>query len=289
MTPPTDITALPTISARPLRWMSREAWLAALSAAGMVVYATLLSDLGFSASAVCTVMVVGLAALLSGVAGFAFSAICGAMLFHFRHDTVGIVETMLICSIANQAMAVWLLRREIRATALAPFVAGGIAGVPAGVWLLLHLDIAEFKTLLGLLLVVYGTYMLLRRPLTLLGVSTASDMISGFFGGMTGGFAATPGAPVSIWCSVKGWNKAQQRAVFQPFILLIQFVVLAAIGLMHPRGAVGFGVPALSWACVPAGLLGTWWGMALFRRLTDNQFGKAVNLLLIVSGFGLAV
>lgn len=41
-------------------------------------------------------MVVGVAAMVSGIAGFAFSAICGAMLFQFHHDTVGVVGTMLI-------------------------------------------------------------------------------------------------------------------------------------------------------------------------------------------------
>jgi uncharacterized membrane protein YfcA len=264
-------------------------WLAALSALGFASYVATLTELGFSASALATVVAVGVAALTSGIAGFAFSAICGAMLFQFRHDTVGVVETMLICSIANQAMSVWLLRREIRLLPLAPFLLGGAIGVPLGVWLLLHLNVTTFKAGLGILLVVYSTYMLVRRPITLPRTSRASDVVSGFFGGVMGGFAATPGAAVSIWCGMKGWDKARQRAVFQPFILLMQFVVLGTIAAMHAKGAPIIAIPALAWACVPAGLLGTWWGMALFKRLTDNQFGKAVNVLLIVSGIGLLV
>jgi uncharacterized protein len=263
------------------------AMLAVLSAFGMAAYTGVLADLGFSGTAVATVVVVGLAALLSGVAGFAFSAICGAMLFHFRHDTVGVVETMLICSIANQAMSVWLLRAEIRLLPLAPFVIGGFAGVPVGVWLLMHLQLDVFKAALGALLVVYSTYMLLRRPITLQRTSAAGDVMAGLLGGIAGGFAATPGAAVSIWCGMKNWDKARQRAVFQPFILVMQFVALAAIAAMHNKGAPIIAIPPLAWACVPAGLLGTWWGMALFKRLTDNQFAKAVNVLLIVSGFGL--
>jgi uncharacterized membrane protein YfcA len=264
-------------------------WLAALSVLAMASYATTLSELGFPAPAVATVVAVAVAALTSGIAGFAFSAICGAMLFQFRHDTVGVVETMLICSIANQAMSVWMLRNEIRLLPLAPFLLGGTIGVPFGVWLLLHLNVTSFKAGLGAILVVYSTYMLLRRPITLQSTSPASDVLSGFCGGMMGGFAATPGAAVSIWCGMKGWDKARQRAVFQPFILLMQFLALGAIGAMHTKGAPILAIPPLAWACVPAGLLGTWWGMALFKRLTDTQFGKAVNLLLIVSGIGLLV
>jgi uncharacterized membrane protein YfcA len=38
---------------------------------------------------------------------------------------------------------------------------------------------------------------------------------------------------------------------------------------------------------VPAALLGTWCGIAIFRRLTEIQFTRLVNLLLVVSGVGL--
>jgi hypothetical protein len=263
--------------------------LAVASVLGTMAYGGVLLHLGFSETSVATMLAVGLAALASGIAGFAFSAICGAILFQFRHDTVGVVEIMLICSIANQSLSVWLLRRDISLRVLAPFLAGGVIGVPLGVWLLLHLNAGTFKAALGATLVAYGIYMLLRRPITLPGTSRVSDVVAGAIGGMVGGFAATPGAAVSIWCGVKGWDKARQRAVFQPFILLMQFVVLGAIGLMHAKGGASVAIPPIAWACVPVGLLGTWWGMDLFKRLTDWQFAKAVNVLLIVSGLGLVV
>jgi uncharacterized protein len=237
--------------------------------------------------AIGTIVAVGVAAFLSGIAGFAFSAICGAIIFHFRHDTVGVVQIMLVCSIANQALSVWILRRDIRLRVLAPFVIGGIVGVPAGVWLLLDLNAATYVKGVGTIILAYGLYMLVRPPIVLRRSTVAGDVASGLIGGVIGGFTAIPGAAVSIWCSMKGWNKVAQRAVFQPFILLMQFAALAAIAMMHPRGGPSAGIPALAWACVPAGLFGTWWGLACFRRLTDRQFGVAINLLLIVSGAGL--
>ncbi len=45
------------------------------------------------------------ASLLSSLAGFAFSALCGAMLFQFRHDPVTVVQIGLLCSLANQSSA----------------------------------------------------------------------------------------------------------------------------------------------------------------------------------------
>jgi hypothetical protein len=44
---------------------------------------------------------------------------------------------------------------------------------------------------------------------------------------------------------------------------------------------VGFDLRKLLF--IPASLLGTWVGLALYRRLSDSQFAVAVNLLLIAS------
>jgi uncharacterized protein len=122
------------------------------------VYLGALARGGLSHSAVAAVAVIGAAALISGLAGFAFSAICGAVLFQSGHDNIGLVEVLMVCSIANQALSVWLLRRDIEIVALAPFVFGGLAGVPIGVWMLLHLDARAFSSTLGLLLVAYNLH-----------------------------------------------------------------------------------------------------------------------------------
>jgi uncharacterized membrane protein YfcA len=274
--------------ALPTAGLATGAILAGTILAGLV-YWECLSRLGFTSAAQATVAAVGIAALLSGIAGFAFSPICGAMLFQFRSDPVQVIQIMLVCSIANQTMSVWMLRREISARALVPFLLGGLVGVPSGVWLLLHLDAQVYEKGLGAVLLAYGGYMLFRPPIVLRAAPRAGDVLSGFLGGLAGGFAATPGAPVSIWCGMKGWDKLRQRAVFQPFILLMQLVALASIARMHPHGMAHPGIPAIAWACVPAGLIGTWWALGCFRRLSDWQFATAINLLLIVSGLGLAL
>jgi hypothetical protein len=110
------------------------------------------------------------------------------------------------------------------------------------------------------------------------------DAISGLFGGMLGGLAATPGAPVSIWCATKGWDKTRQRALYQPFILVMQIVALIAIPVMGAGSATQVGFPPMLYLYVPAGLIGTVIGFSWFRRMTSRQFGIAVNMLIAVSG-----
>ena len=83
------------------------------------------------------VVAVFVAALVSSVAGFAFSAICGALLAPFVDHPVEAVQIMLVCSAAGQSYMVWCLRRDIDWRALVPFLLGAIPGLPLGLFLLL--------------------------------------------------------------------------------------------------------------------------------------------------------
>jgi uncharacterized membrane protein YfcA len=229
------------------------------------------------------------ASTVSSIAGFAFSALSGALLFHLMDDAVYTVEVMIVCSIAIQLFSVATLWRWIDWSSLPVFLAGGILGVPAGVYLLLHLQAATYRELIGALLIVYGNYLLLRRPMRALRMGRLSDACAGFLGGLTGGLVGFPGAFVTIWCGLKGWDKLRQRGVYQPFILGMQLITLPAIHFMQPASST---VAQLDWkmlAFVPAALLGAWLGLNIFERLSDRQFELAVNALLIVSGIGLVL
>ena len=76
------------------------------SVAALAAYTGILAAMNAAVS-VWAMLAVFVAALTSSIAGFAFSAICGAMLFHLLGDPVQVVEIMMICSIAGQALMVW--------------------------------------------------------------------------------------------------------------------------------------------------------------------------------------
>jgi uncharacterized membrane protein YfcA len=168
------------------------------------------------------------------------------------------------------------------------FLLGGLAGVPVGAWLLTHLPSGIYRSVLGILLIAYGSWLLLKRPTRPLRWGAWADLCAAFLGGLTGGLAGFPGASVTIWCGLKGWDKAHQRGVYQPFILCMQPVSLLAIQLMQPAT----GRAPLDWqtlAFIPAALAGAWFGLRIFKRLSDRQFELAVNLLLVISGISLAL
>lgn len=229
------------------------------------------------------------ASLISSIAGFAFSAICGAMLFHLIDDPVRAVQIMMVCSVGGQSLMVWALRRQIPWRALAVFLSGAAFGLPLGILVLLHAQPALYAQVIGVGIVLYALVMLRRRPIVVRRQNVLFDVMVGFLGGVTGGAAAFPGMFVTIWCGFKGWPKEKQRALFQPFILIVQ---LAAIALMALPGFVSEGRPTFEFAGIaylPAMLLGSILGMACFHRLSDRQFSLAVNLLLVVSGVSFLV
>jgi uncharacterized protein len=266
----------------------RPTLLCAASMALVLPYAMVLHGLGLSATGADTAAIAAvlISAAVASIVGFAFSAIGAAMLIPLIQEPVQVVSILFLSSIAIQSLSVWALRRVINWRALLPFLAGGLIGLPGGIYLLLHIRTADYVRLLGVSLVLYGAYMLFRRPLTVRS-KPIHDVMVGIAGGITGGLAAFPGAFVTIWCGMKGWDKARQRGVYQPFILIMQVFALLMIQSAIPEVMTGAGLAEAAWTFIPAALLGTCCGLAIFKRLTDSQFATVVNLLLIASGLGL--
>jgi uncharacterized protein len=256
------------------------------SVAMVVLYSRLLSLAGMPTTALA-LMAVMVASTISSIAGFAFSPICGAILLQIMNDPVQVVEILMICSIANQSLCVAVLWRNIDWRAISPFLLGGLLGLPFGVFLLLHIGQLWIKDAIGALTACYSIYALLNRTPTVAGQNTSLDAAIGFVGGITGGLAGFPGAPVTIWCGLKGMGKQRQRGIFQPFILLMQLTALALIQVMqsHTQQTASLHFHPLPF--VPVALIGTWFGLTIFRRMSDPSFALVVKLLLLVSGIGL--
>ena len=228
-----------------------------------------------------------LAATVSSTVGFAFSAIAGAMILHYVPNGVEAVQTMMSASIGIQAYSVAGLWRSIQWSRCVPFILGGVGALPLGIVLLLHLQPRAYAIAIGAALVAYGLYMLLRRPVVLRGRERrGADLLVGALGGITGPLAALPGTWLTIWCGLRGWDKVTQRAVYQPYILVMQVVGLGALAVVKPEHG-AFAGAHLAYAL--PGLAGAVIGLRFFRWMTDTQFQRAIYLALIASGAALAV
>ena len=226
---------------------------------------------------------VGLAALIASIVGFAFSAIAGSVFAYLRLDPVQAVHTLVVCSIAIQLYSVWKIVGVIRWQPLMPMIVAGAATAPLGVWVLRHVDSGMYATGLGLFLSAYGGYTLFRRENRVLPGSTFVDVIVGALGGLTGGLAGLPGPSVTIWCSLRGLDKLQQRAAYQPFILVMQVITLLCLQWQDTASTLALD----DLRFVPFALMGGIAGFALFQRMTNRQFHTVMSMLLVVSGMGL--
>lgn len=227
--------------------------------------------------------VILVSSFLSSIAGFAFSAICGGVLFHLWSDHVEVVQVMTVCSIANQSAMVCAIQRDIDWRTLPVFLMGGFAGLPFGLWMLLHSDRHAYLSALGILLLLTSSYMLSRRTRPARVGHPALDALAGLLGGITGGAAAFPSAPLTVLCQLRGCDKSTQRALYQPFIVAMQVAAIAFMPMLDNPGRAGSFNPALLF-CIPAGLFGTKLGMACYHRISNGQFAMAVNALLALSG-----
>jgi uncharacterized protein len=230
-----------------------------------------------------TAIVIFVAALVSSTVGFAFAALAGALV-HIVAEPLRAVSILVACSLATQSYCVWKLRKTIDWRELRPFVIAGGVTVPLGVYLLTLTPRAVFATGLGAFLSFHGLYLLLRREAPVLRAGWRADAVAGALAGLAGGLAGLAGSFVTLWCGMRGWPKARQRAVYQPFILLMQLEALVCLAVHAPATAMS---PETFVVYIPIALTAASVGMALYRRMTTRQFALAANALLLVCGLAL--
>jgi uncharacterized membrane protein YfcA len=223
---------------------------------------------------------------VSGLAGFAFSAVAGGILLHVLQP-IEAVPLMMACSVGVQATNLWALRKNIQWKDSLILVLGGLLGVPIAVWLLHNTDSRTFTEGFGLQVAVYAGYMLLRSSLTCLRLMNRSrNALVGFGGGLIGGLTAMPGALPTIWCDIHGVPKNEQRGLVQPFIAAMQLFALALMLMRHDLSSKVLVDLVLS---IPALLAGSALGIFAFRNVNEATFRRIILIVLLLSGVLLIV
>lgn len=221
-------------------------------------------------------------ALVSGLAGFAFSAVAGAALLRVLPPSEA-VPLMTACSLVPQAASLLALRGTIRWRGSLILIAGGALGILPAFYLLHHVDAPTFRTGFGVFLVVYAAWMLLGSRMTRIRERSERlrDAVVGFGGALIGGLTAMPGALPTIWCDLRGMSKDQRRGLVQPYIVTMQLLALT-LTLSH-NGLSTRAVMNLT-ISLPALVAGTVLGVVLFGRINDALFRYVVLAVLLIAG-----
>ncbi len=226
----------------------------------------------------------GVAGFVQGLSGFAFGLV--AMSF-WAWSVEPLLAAVLAVfgALTGQLIAAVTVRRAFDRTLLLPFVLGGLAGVPLGVWLVPRLDLVLFKACLGALLVLWAPAMLMsaRLPKIVRG-GRVGDAVSGLAGGIMAGVGGFAGAIPTLWCAMRGFSRDTTRAVIQNFNLAM---LVVAFGIHLASGNVKapmLPLLAIVAACVLVPVL---LGARLYIGISEAAFRKIVLGLLTASGAAL--
>jgi len=225
------------------------------------------------------------AALVTGVAGFAFGIVAAAVWLYFlspAQTTALIVAYGLIV----QGISVWKLRRSIKLVRLVPFLLGGAIGVPIGVELLRWTAPATLRLSIGIVLILFSLYSLVRPQMAPMTAGKAADGAIGVLNGIIGGATGLAGIVLTIWCTLRGWPRDEQRTVFQPVGVAVFLMTGFWLG---GTGLIGADTLRLFVIGLPVLFAGTWVGLRLYARLDEAGFRKVVLGLLLISGLGLVM
>ncbi len=223
---------------------------------------------------------------VNGLAGFGTGLTALGFWLHVVNPGVA-AALVAACSVVGQVQSLYTLRRALTWHRAWPFLAGGVLGLPLGVAALRFIEPKTLKVFLGVVLIGYTGVMLgFRRFPTLAWGGRVADGVVGFGGGALGGVAGLSGVMPTIWCGLRGWSADAQRAVYQPFNLVI---LALALGSYATQGIMTVQVWGLVLVCLPATILGVYLGLRMYGRVNDRQFRVLVLWLLLASGVVLTV
>jgi len=223
--------------------------------------------------------------ITTGLAGFAMGLVVSGVWLHIL--TPAQTAALIVgYGLLVQSYSIWKLRHALSWRAVMPFIVGGTVGVPIGTVLLAYLDPSYLRTGVGLLLVAYSSYFLLRPTVHAINATLSAEIGVGFLNGILGGLTGLAGPVITMWCQLRGWRKDEQRTVFQPVILAA--FVMTAISLVI-GGNVTFELVKLYVFGLPPLALGLWLGLKLYGHLDDAAFRKVILVLLLLSGLVLIV
>jgi uncharacterized protein len=188
-------------------------------------------------------------------------------------------------ALTGQVFSVVTVRRGFHFARLLPFLLGALVGLPLGLYLLPRIDVPTYKAIIGLILVVTCPllYFAPRMPRITHGGRFA-DAVSGAVGGVMGGLGGSTGVVPTLWLTLRGWGKDEQRSIIQNFnlaALAVTFAAYLATGIVTARM-----LPAMA-VVVPAIILPALAGRRIYMGISETGFRKLVLGLLTFSGAAL--
>ncbi len=224
-----------------------------------------------------------LAYIILGISGFGSALVTIPLLVHFLPLQSVVPLVVMVDFLATVTNGV-RFREHVEVAELKLLIPSVIVGILSGVTLLAMLPKNAALLLLGILVTGYGIYRLLTRP-SGKAISRWWGIPTGLIGGLIGGLFGVGGPIYATYMSVRIHDPARMRATLSAvfsFSTGLRLAVYLLSGLLL-QSEVWWGFLLL----LPAMPVGLVIGHRLHARLTREQIGRFISVLLVVSGMSL--
>lgn len=218
-----------------------------------------------------------------GLAGFGSTVIALPLLAHFFPLKFAVPLLMLL-DLAAFLLFGARVRKRIQYREIGWLIPFILAGMAAGLLLLIEVDERILLLLLGAFLLAYAAYGLTRRgPPAVL--SRAWGVPVGLVGGMFSALFGTGGVLFALYNAGRIREKDALRATNAAMIMLsslVRLLLFGAAGLLTQDGLL-----ATAALLLPALVAGAWFGNRLHASVSAAAVAKAVYAVLVLAGLTL--
>lgn len=226
-------------------------------------------------------IIIGVSAAAAAVTGFGFNLVSAPLLTLIYPPRLVVALTLLLGICASGLL---VLRPEIRREAewriVRPLYLSSLAGMPAGVVLLMWGPARAVKAAIAAVTAAFAIVMLTRfRPR--LGGGMLDTVAVGVLSGVLSTSTSLNGPPVALYLMARGFTKNRFRGTMIVYVFLatVTSVVLLALG-----GTITAPTLALAAKTAPVLLVGFFAGVALVHGLSDRDFEMVVLAFLLLVG-----
>lgn len=225
------------------------------------------------------IIIILVGGLIQGLAGFGFSQFALPLLVLFM--VFGeLIPIMVVLSLFLNLMMIQDLRKDVQIRRIWPLMLGGVFGIPVGTYLLVVANPEHLKILIGAMILVFGLAQLFNIRKQLKSETAAMGPI-GFTGGVLQGSVTMSGPPLILFFSNQGFTKQEFRASLIAFFL---FMNIATLPFFLYAGRFTETVLTGSLILLPGLAVGTFAGLKLAHRIDEENFKKAVLVLVMIFG-----
>lgn len=229
-------------------------------------------------------LIVLLANIVFGISGFGLTLIAIPLLAHLFPIKFVIPMVVLLDVVASLRQAT-KLRSGVYKQELVPLLPFMLAGMGAGAFLLIRLPAEILLMGLGILVLVYGVYYVLRHD-SVFRLARWTAVPIGLFAGTISALFGV-GAPLYVmYLTGRGATPDHIRATMP---VIFSFTTVGRIVLFAATGLFSESVLLTAAALLPVMLLGLYLGNRLHLNLSRNHVVRIIGALLVLSGFSLVL